>query len=89
MSQYHGGPINQILRGHLLEHSLNILHAPTFCIHVNQSFPHKDIKLAITFNDLLMNAPTIFKHNHVGTYIQQPHKNNKIWPHNFLLHLLK
>ncbi len=47
------------------------------------------IKLATTSNDLLMNTLALFKHSHVGTYIQQPHKNNKNWPHNFLLHLLK
>ncbi len=29
----------------------------TFCIHVNQTSPHKDIGLTTTLNDLLMNMP--------------------------------
>jgi hypothetical protein len=35
--------------------SFNVLHAPRFCIHVNQATPHKDILIPPTFNDMLMN----------------------------------
>jgi hypothetical protein len=35
--------------------SFNILHAPPFCIHVNQATPHKDILIPPIFNDMLTN----------------------------------
>ncbi len=44
-SQYRGVPSDHISRWHLVEHSPSILHAPTFCININQATPHKDIRL--------------------------------------------
>lgn len=41
MSQYHGVPSNHIMWWHVVEHSLSILYAPTFCIHVNQAGTYK------------------------------------------------
>ncbi len=38
-------------RWNLVEHSPNILNAPTFCIHVNQATPHKDIRLTTTLDE--------------------------------------
>lgn len=35
--------------------SFNILHAPPFCIHVNQTTTHKGILIPPIFNDMLMN----------------------------------
>jgi hypothetical protein len=45
-------PSQHISRWNLVEHSPSILHAPVFCIHVNQASPHKDIRLATTLNDI-------------------------------------
>jgi hypothetical protein len=42
-----------------------------------------------TMNNLLMSTPALFKRNHAGTCIQQPHKSNRAWVHTFLLHLSK
>ncbi len=87
-SQY-GIPSHHISRCHVLEHCPSILNAPTFCIHINQTIPHKDIWLQTNLNDLVMNTPDLFKHNHAGTCIQHPHKSNRVWLHTFLLHLPK
>ncbi len=58
-------PSDHIELKHLIEDSSSILHAPTFCIHVNQAAPpHKDISLTTTCNDLLMNTPTILELAH-------------------------
>jgi hypothetical protein len=61
MSQNHGSPSNHISRWRLVEHSQSTQNAPKFCIHVNQSFAHKDIRLPTTLNELYMNKHTIFK----------------------------
>jgi hypothetical protein len=45
----------------------SILKAPTFCIHVNKAIPHKDIRLATTLNELLMNKLAILKCSQTGT----------------------
>jgi hypothetical protein len=58
-------PSDHIELKQLIEDSSSILHAPTFCIHVNQAAPpHKDISLKTTSNDLLMNIPTILELAH-------------------------
>ncbi len=89
-SSKYGIPSDHISRWHLVEHSPIILHALTFCIHMNRAICHKNIPFPSTFNDLLMNTPALFKHNHTGTCIQHPHKlSNRVWLHTFLLHLLK
>ncbi len=48
MSQNHGTPSDHILGWHCIEHSPSILHAATFCIHVNWAIPHNDIRLTTT-----------------------------------------
>ncbi len=35
---------------------------------------------SFTLNDLLMNIHALFKHNYAGTYIQHPHKVNRVLP---------
>ncbi len=40
-SSKYGIPKDHISRWHFVEHSPSILHAPTFCIHVNQAMPYK------------------------------------------------
>ncbi len=52
-------PKDHITWWHLVELSQNILHAPTFCIHVNQASLHKDIWILSTLNDLLARAFSI------------------------------
>ncbi len=49
-----------VSRWHLVEHSPRIISVPTFCIHANQATPYKDIRLAITLNEMFMNKPAIF-----------------------------
>jgi len=41
-----------ISRCQLVQHSTSILNAPTFCIHIHQATPHKDIRLATSLNEL-------------------------------------
>jgi len=89
MSQYHGVPSNHISRWHLVEHFPSIFNAPTFCIHVDQTIPHKDITLTSTLNDLLINILALFKGNYVGTCIHHPHKSMNIWSHTLVLHVSK
>ncbi len=84
-----GIPSDHISRGHLIEHSPSIIHAPTFCIHVDQATPHKDIRLATTLNDLCMSTPALFEGIYAGTCIQHRHKSKRVRLHIFLLHLLK
>ncbi len=74
MSQYHCGPSDHISRWHLIKHSPIFLKTPTFCIRVHHATPHKDIRLATTFDDLLTNTPALFKGNYTGSYIQHPRK---------------
>jgi hypothetical protein len=88
-SSKYGGPSDHFSGWHLVEHSPCILHAATFCIHVNQAIPHKDSGLTPTLNDLLMNTPALFKCNYAGTSIQHPHKSSRVWLHRLLLHWLK
>ncbi len=52
--------------------------------YMSTKLPHKDIKFTNYFNDLIMNNPTLFKGNYIGTCIQHPHKSNKVWLHTFL-----
>ncbi len=47
----------------LVECSPSILHAPTFCIHVDQTPPHKSIQFTTTLKDLLVSTPTFFNCN--------------------------
>jgi hypothetical protein len=54
---------------HFVEHSVGILHAPTFGIHVNQATPNKDISLATTLNDLLVSASALFNCLQTSTWI--------------------
>ncbi len=84
-SSKYGGPSNHILRWHHDQHFPSILHAPTFCIHVNQAIAHKDIRQETALNNLLMNTPALFKHNHTGTRIQHPNKSSRPWSHRLLL----
>ncbi len=44
MSEYHGSPRDCNLWGHVIEHSTSILHAPTFCIHVNKATTHNSFQ---------------------------------------------
>ncbi len=74
-SSKYGGPSYHILRWHLVEHTLNILHVFSLCIHVNQITPHKeDIWFQTILKDLLMNIYAFFKGNYIGTCIQDPTK---------------
>jgi hypothetical protein len=57
---YQGIPSDHISRWHIVEYSQCIFKAPTFCIHVNQAVPHKDIRVATRFNELFMNKPAVF-----------------------------
>ncbi len=69
-------PRNHISKWHLVNTSEH-LNAPTFCKHVKQTNPHKSIWLQTMMNDLVMNTPAVFKHNHDGTScIQHTHKIN-------------
>ncbi len=88
-SSKHGIPWTHITWWHLVENSPSILHAPTFCIHVNQASRHKNIWIPSIFNDLLVCAPALFQCNYAGTCIQHSHISNRVWAHTFLLHLLK
>ncbi len=45
----------------ILLNTLSILHAATFCIHIHQATPHKDIELTTILNDLLVNIHAVFK----------------------------
>ncbi len=73
----YGIPRGHISRWHF-EHSPSILHAPTFCIHVNQSTPHKDIQIPSNMNNLLMSTSSLFKCKNTGTLcIQHSHKGNR------------
>jgi hypothetical protein len=63
-------PSDHISRWHLVKHSPSILNVPTFCIHVNQSTPHKDIHLQTNLNDVMMtNTPVLFR---VQSHYQMP-----------------
>ncbi len=53
--------LTTFFRLHLVKHSSSILNDPTFCIHLNQAIPHKDIRLTTTLNDLFISLSTIFK----------------------------
>ncbi len=76
MSQYHGAQSDHNLRWYLIEHSPSILKAPTFCIHVNKAIPHKDIRLATTLNELLMNKAAILKCPQTGTCLNCVNKSD-------------
>ncbi len=56
-SQYHGCPNNHILRWNLVEHNPSLLNAPTFCIHVHEATPYKDIRPQTTLKYLLTQLP--------------------------------
>ncbi len=53
-SYKHSNRRNHIMWAHLVEHSICILHAPTFCIHVNKAIPNKYIWITSALNDLLV-----------------------------------
>jgi len=85
----YGAPSYHISKWHLIEHSPSIVHAPTLCIRVHQTTPHKDIQLQTTLNDFLMNIPAFFKCKDAGTCIQHPRKSHKVWLQTFLLHFFQ
>ncbi len=72
----YGIPRGHISRWHF-GHFPSILHAPTFCIHVNQSTPHKDIQIPSNLNNLLMRTSFLFKSKNTGTCIQHSNKGNR------------
>jgi hypothetical protein len=67
MFQDHGSLSDQNTSWHLVEHTSNILHVPTCCIHVNKGTPHKDIRLTTPFNELFMNMLAVFKCSRINT----------------------
>jgi hypothetical protein len=67
MSQDHGSLNEQNSSWHIMEHTSNVLHAPTYCIHVNKGTPHKDIRLTTPLNELFMNMLAIFKCSQINT----------------------
>jgi hypothetical protein len=75
-SSKYGGARDHILKWHIVEHTPSIFHAPTLCMHVNQTTPHKDIKFQTTLNNLLMNTHAFFNNIHISTCIQDPHKSD-------------
>jgi len=55
----YGIPKDHISRWHLVEHSPSILHAPTFCIHVNYAMAYKDIWIPSSLNgQLIVHLPS-------------------------------
>jgi hypothetical protein len=75
-SSKYGGASDHILKWHIVEHTSSIFHAPTLCMHVNQTTSHKNIKLQTTLNNLLMNTHAFFNNIHISTCIQEPHKSD-------------
>jgi hypothetical protein len=71
MSKYHCGAGDHIVQWHLVEHSPSLLHAPAFGIHINKAIPNKDVGLATTLNNLLMNTSALLKGQLTGTSIQE------------------
>ncbi len=88
MSQYHDIPSDHIWRWHLIEHSPSILNAPTFCIHVKvkpiptNTSESSQLSFICSWTHLTSSRVTM-----PDTYIQHPHKVNRVWLHILLLHL--
>ncbi len=71
-------PREHVMWCHIVEHSLSVLHVPTFCIHVNQSIHSKDIWTPSILNDMFMSRHALFNCNYVSTCIQHHHKSKKL-----------
>ncbi len=81
--------LTTFLRLQLVKHSSSILNDPTFCIHLNQAIPHKDIRLTTTLNDLFINLSTSFKCSQTSTLANHLNKSEFVRSHSLLLHLLE